>query len=440
MQSTPNARLHLFSMVLTASLMTLAAMIGLPNSAFAQNETVIHSFTGGNDGSYPIAGLALDAIGNLYGTTFQSGDTTNCGVGCGVAFELSPGSGGWTESVAHVFLGGIRDGGSPATGLVADAGGNLYGTTANGGPSGCGTVFELHPNANGSWNEKILHSFTCGTDGQVPYAGLITDSAGNLYGTTNGGGNYDQTCTGGCGVVFKLSHSPSGWKETVLHAFAAGKGGSNPSGNLVSDAAGNLYGTTTQGGIVGNCHPHSGCGVVFQLSRSSNWRETVLYSFSGGSDGGTPAAGLAFDSAGSLYGTTQWGRAFGCLPGSCGVVFELSPTSSGWNETTLYTFTGGADGGEPLAGVILDNEGNLYGTAEAGGNLNACNGYGCGVVFELSPGSAGWTETVLHSFDGLPDDGMFPLAGLIFDLVGDLYGTTSGGGAYGLGTVFEISR
>jgi uncharacterized repeat protein (TIGR03803 family) len=390
----------------------------------APSFVVLHSFAGPpTDGAHPYAGLLRDAGGNLYGTTAYGGAYHR-----GAAFELSPTG---TETVLQSFCG--ADGAYPYAGLIRDAAGNLYGTTNQGGAytgicaneGGCGVVFKLGP----AGIETVLHSFT-GANGIGPYAGLVQDAGGNLYGTAAVGG------TSGEGVVFKVS--PIG-TETILHSFTGGADGAFPAAGLVRDGAGNLYGTTAQGAESSrNCDFYSGtCGVVFKLSPTGT--ETVLHSFAGyPTDGGVPFAGLIRDAAGNLYGTTNTGGASStCTVGyglGCGVVFKLSPSGT---ETVLHSFTGGADGANPfLSGLVQDAAGNLYGTTAYGGATGTCNPpVGCGVVFKLS---AAGTETVLHSFTG-GADGAFPQAGLIQDAAGNLYGTASSGGPGGFGVVFRLT-
>jgi uncharacterized repeat protein (TIGR03803 family) len=393
--------------------------------------TVLHSFAESpTDGAHPEAGLTLDVAGNLYGTTLVGGpEPSACGtLGCGTVFKLTPTG---TETVLHSFAGGPTDGSESFSGLIRDTAGNLYGTLFSGGAHGSGVVFKLSP----SGAETVLHSFTGGADGGYPAAPLVQDAAGNLYGTTTGGGAVPGSAEGG--VVFELircASAPSGYDFKVLYSFT-GADGSYPTGALIRDSAGNLYGTTDVGGATSTCHPTHGCGVVFKLSPTGT--ETVLHSFAG-PDGANPfRAGLARDAAGNLYGTTQNGGAASsaCANsgfGTCGVVFKLSPAGT---ETVLHTFTGGADGANPLAGLVRDAAGNLYGTASDGGAACFDNAITCGVVFKLSPTGA---ETVLHTFTGGADGGQ-PEAGLIQDLTGNLYGTTVFGGAYGLGVVFKLT-
>lgn len=368
-------------------------------------ETVLYTFTGSSDGSYPQAGLVFDLKGNLYGTASSGGDTSgsNCTPfgGCGVVFELTPpsgGSGAWTETVIHTFT-GEPDGSLPYAGLIFDSlGKNLYGTTVGGGAYNFGTVFELSPppSGKGAWTEDVLYSFTGVIDGNNPFASLIFDPSGNLYGTAFGGSR-------GSGVAFELS-PPSGdtalWTENVLYNFAGAKDGGSPYGNLIFDSNGNLYSTAAIGGDThgSNCKTTGGCGVVFELTPpsdgSGSWTETVLYAFTDGTDGGYPEAGLIFES-GSLYGTAvDGGNTTGpnCSASSgCGVVFKLIPPSGGsksWTESVLYTFNGGTDGAFPYASLTSDLNGDLYSTAYGGGDLSGsnCAGIGgCGVAFELTP-------------------------------------------------------
>jgi len=340
------------------------------------------------------------------------------------------------EKVLHSFGHGT-DGQYPYAGLISDAAGNLYGTTVSGGTYGDGMVFELSPAEGGGWTEQVLYSFCAQTncpDGDSPYASLIFDDAGNLYGTTAGGGNYTAYCpTSGCGTVFKLSPAEGGWTETVLYSFGANGqyDGAWPEAGLIFDSAGNLYGTTVLGGTGSACGGPYACGTVFELTPTAGggWTEQVLHSFGNGTDGQYAYSGLIFDASGNLYGTTSTGGTDGN-----GTVFELTPTAGGgWTGTVLYSFCsqiGCADGSGPTAGLIFDAAGNLYGTTIYGGTYISCyNDYnGCGTVFELTPTAGGdWTEQVLHNF-GNGTDGYWLYGGLILDAAGNLYGTTADGG------------
>jgi uncharacterized repeat protein (TIGR03803 family) len=404
------------------------------------NEKVLHRFNdNGTDGWAPLSGLVIDAAGNLYGTTTSGGAYDPYGA----AFELSPTvGGGWSETVLHNFNDNGSDGWDPQSGLIFDAAGNLYGTTASGGTYNGGTVFELSPMPGGGWTEIVLYSFGNGMDGAGPgYGSLIFDAAGNLYGTTSTGGTFE--CPNlGCGTVFKLTPTVGGaWTETVLYDFHNGSDGHIPRASLIFDTAGNLYGTTEEGGT-GNCldgQTH-GCGTVFELTPTlgGEWTETVLHDFGSGTDGRNPIAGLIFDAAGNLYGTTLGGGAYT----NDGTVFELSPAGGGWTETVLHSFNEQGSGGYgPSTGPLLfDAAGNLYGTVGAGG------AYFGGTAFKLTPTVGGaWTDTVLYSF-GNGTDGNSPSTGLTFDAAGNLYGTTFYGGTYpcgqqlrGCGTVFELT-
>jgi uncharacterized repeat protein (TIGR03803 family) len=332
-------------------------------------ETVLHRFTGGKDGSTPSASLVRDNAGNLYGTAVSGGDLAcGSGSGCGVVFKLGSTGG---ETVLHKFTGGA-DGSFPNASLVRDNAGNLYSTAASGGDlacgsgSGCGVVFKLDITGR----ETVLHSFTGGKDGAFPAGpagGLVRDAAGNLYGTTQLGGDLACGNGKGCGVVFELDATG---RETVLHSFTGGADGSFPNASLVRDNAGNLYGTQLGAGGIG-----SGGGVVFKLGTTG--RETVLHSFTGGANGSFPNASLVRDNAGNLYGTTQVGGDLACGSGfGCGVVFKLGSTGV---ETVLHRFTGGKDGAFPMGGLVRDNAGNLYGTS---GPVPGVSG---GVVFKLTP-------------------------------------------------------
>jgi uncharacterized repeat protein (TIGR03803 family) len=359
----------------------------------AGRETVLYSFKGGTDGGSPFAGVIRDPAGNLYGTTLYGGIGVPCDGGCGVVFKLDTSS---HETALYAFT-GYDDGGAPDAGVIEDSAGNLYGTASTGNLANYGVVYKL----DSAGQQSVLYAFPFGTDGENPEGGVIRDSAGNIYGTTYQGG------TGGAGTVFKLD--PTG-RETVLHNFTGLGDGGYPQSNLILDSSGNLYGTARAG---------SGrAGVVFKVDTTGN--ETVLYSFTGGDDGRNPLGGVVFDSAGNLYGTTKAGGF-----ANAGTVFKLNPAGQ---ETVLYNFRGGADGHSPIAGVILDSAGNLYGTTSAGGAANA------GVVYMVSPAGQ---ETVLYSFTG-GADGSLPYAGVVRDAASNLFGTTLEGGAGGHGVVYEL--
>lgn len=383
--------------------------------ASAGTEKVLHEFAIA-DGENPYDGVIFDAAGNLYGTTFYGGSLLEAGV----VFKLAPAAGGrWTESAIYTFQGGA-DGSHPYSPLVFDAAGNLYGASYgaySGIGSGMGTVFKLTPNNDNSWSFTLLHSFTGGKDGAQPNASLVLDLAGDLYGTTHSGGKY------GAGIAFELTPTTAGqWKETVLHTFTGGQDGSAPFG-LTSDPDGNLYGVTTFGGME-SCS----CGVVFELSKTvSGWKETVLHSFAGEADGAFPQS-LVFIAAGNLYGAAESGGKTNYCYGGCGVVFELTPKVRG--ETVLREFNG-TDGVGPR-GLFFDNRnGNLYGSTYA-------SALGAGLIFRLVS-DHDWAETVLYDFNASFVNGSEPVGPLTIDQAGNVYGTTFLGGSSDVGVVFEVS-
>ncbi len=384
-----------------------------------------------------------------------------------------------TFKVLYNFTGG-PDGGYPVAGLTMDRGGNLYGTIGFGGANGHGAVFKLSHQGSG-WVFNLLYSFQAGYDGADPEARVILGPDGSLYGTTFYGGGYG--CSGGgCGTIFKLRPQPRAcltafcpWTETVLYRFSGGYDGSNPVGDLIFDQAGNLYGTTISGGMAG-CH--DGCGLVYELTPSNGfWAETVLYSFTGGNDGGGPNGGVIFDQRGNLYGVTSWGG-YGV-----GTVYELTPSVSGWVDETLFDFTG-EYGRLPVGSLVLDEFGDLYGVTQS--NIVG-GGFRPGTAYEIAKSNGGWvlktywafyfwyptaglnmdaagnlygtatgihqrdsygavfkftsdlkTLTSLHAFTG-GDDGEDPQCSVLIDAGGNLYGTTSAGGAYGYGVVWQIT-
>lgn len=336
-----------------------------PGSGGTWTETVLHTFGTGNDGKNPVVGMVRDQAGNLYGTTPIGGASNH-----GVVFELSPSSNGWTETILYAFTGGA-DGAMPYAIPILDQAGNLYGATSQGGSSNNGVVFKLTP-GSGGWTETVLYTFSGGGDGGWPIAPLTFDPAGNLYGTTSQGG------AGGWGNVFKLAPTSNGWVQSVLYAFTGADDGAQPQAPLVRDPFGSLYSTVPGGGS-------GSAGVVFRVrppasampSLSGAWDENVLYSFTGGNDGAGPNNGVIFDQAGNLDGVAPVAGS-----GGFGVVYQLMPGSTGWSQNVLYSFTGGADGGFPEAPVLLDSAGNIDGTTIAGGNVSGRNG--CGVAFQIS--------------------------------------------------------
>lgn len=430
-----------FSTIIIGILTVLTVTLILNSIAGAQVKyKTLYKFSsdGLYGGGYPRThGVILDAAGSLYGNEINGG-----GDGYGAVYGLTPNAdGSWTQHVLHTF--DWNDGSNPAGSLIFDADGSLYGTAIYGGGSqgcyfagDCGVVFKLSRNGDGSWTESVLHTFTGeGGDGSNPDGTLIFDAAGNLYGTSEWGG-------GGWGTVFELTPNSDGsWTYHTLFGFDNGSDGGYPwSDALVFDASGNLYGATAYGGNYG-CSPRgNGCyglGVVFELTPNAGgtWSEKVLHSFTAGEDGANPTGSLVLDASGNLYGTTFWGGAYN----GNGNVYKLTPNSDGtWTEHVLHQFTGGKDGGAPFGGVVLDAAGNLYGTTTVGGDLNYCNGAGCGVLFMLTPTpSGGWKGRVLHAFANMP--GAHPYSTVIFDAAGNRYGTTDGDGTKTFGTVYEIT-
>jgi uncharacterized repeat protein (TIGR03803 family) len=459
---------HLRSLIRTC-LVFVFVLSSISTASAKWKEQVLYSFQGGTDGATPTGGVVFDKSGNLYGATMDGG-ATNCSpmAACGTVYQLSPPTkkgGNWAETVLRVFQGkAFNDGEFPQGGVIADAAGNIYGTTAYGGTGGCvllgitggcGTVYEMSPpqNKGGAWTYTILYSFQGGNDGYLPNGDLVFDSAGNLYGATEFGGGKGTTCDPGyyqyCGTVFELSppkQKGGAWSEQVLHSFAGGTDGANPNGGLALGQKGWVYGTTYSGGDH-NCHygGEIGCGTAFELKppnrKSGVWMESIIHRFDrSSSDGDNPAAGLILDVHGNLYGTTLTGGP----SGGGGTVFRLTRPSKkarSWKEGILYGFNGTGGGLDVESPVIFDSTGNLYGTTlDSGGTYY-------GTVFRLRPPKqrgASWTSDLLYGFQAPPDGGQ-PAAGLVFDNEGSLYSTTTQGGSgsgcsfHGCGTVFEVS-
>jgi len=407
----------------------LLLALGIPTAYLAAQPpppalTTLYSFTGQDgDGALPYAALTLSSGGTLLGTTGYGGT-----YGDGTVFKLTPptGGGNWTEAVLHSFSG--KDGSFPYAGVIVNSKGVLFGTTTFGGAFGQGVVFQLAPPTapGGVWTETVLHSFM-GSDGAYPYAGLTVTASGTLYGTTELGGASN------AGTVFSLTPPPGPgktWTEAVLYSFTDGNDGGFPYGGLLRANNGVLYGTTNFGGANGVY------GTVFELappSGTGSWTESTLYSFTG-TGGGNPFGTLTMGASGSLYGTSAGG-----LGDGSGTVFKLQPpTSPGgtWTPSLLYTFKGSSDGDHPRGGVVVTPSGTSFGTTFAGGTGMAYLGYG--TVFELTPGAPGqpWTETVLYTFTG-GADGAYPNGALVATSNGLYYGTTLSGGT-GQGTVFSL--
>jgi uncharacterized repeat protein (TIGR03803 family) len=406
------------------SIVLALTMVLLPShSAEAQTYSVVYNFTGSSDGANPVAGVTVDRSGSLYGTTSAGGRK-----GFGTVYRLVHSGPNWLFYLVYTFEGltqNSTDGSAPYARVVIGPDGFLYGTTHSGGEGqgckalhGCGTVYTVRPKPGNiwvPWQETVLYSFGTNDGSNPDYGDLVFDQAGNLYGTTrNGGANLQ-------GAVYELSPNGANWMEKVLYSFAGQPDGATPLGGPVFDRAGNLYGTTYAGGT-------NGTGTVYQLKPSgSGWTENILHSFQTGSDGVAPTGGVNFDQPGNLYGATQTGGAAGG-----GTVFELTSLLGGsWSLSTLYGFLGTAFGGAYRT-VVMDAAGNLYGTTSSDG------AHPWGSVYKLTRSNGGWTYSSLHDFTGGADGGT-PYGSLVFDGSGNLYGTASAGGANGQGVVFEIT-
>ncbi|MBV9104107.1 MAG: hypothetical protein JO060_10990 [Candidatus Eremiobacteraeota bacterium] len=392
------------------------------SSSAAGNYAVVYDFTGQNDGSFAHTSVVFDTSGNAYATTVMGGAQ-----GCGTVDQFSPmPHSKWKETTLYTFICGV-DGKNPYGGVTIGPDGSLYGVTAAGGSSpctgdGCGVVYAVRGKG-----ETVLHDFT-GTngDGFGPGNAPVFDSAGNLYGSTPDGGRL------GFGIVYELSPKGLGWQEHIIHTFTGKKDGAVGSkGPLLIDASGNIYGVTEQGGNTG-CGG-SGCGVAFKMSLVAHkWTFKTLYVFSGAPNAQNPYGGLIMDHSGNLYGTTYYGGTGSCVsvPG-CGTVYELSPGKKGqYTERLLHSFMGGSDGSATTTTLLMDNAGNLYGTTSMGGRPT-CD---CGTAFELRAPS--WKESILHRF-GKNKDGSYPYYGFTA-FNGHLYSSTSAGGTFGQGTLFQI--
>jgi len=404
---------HLAPVARLLTLLMTGILLAAPtHMAAASKFRILHNFTTGDDGGVPVlfAALAIDRQGDLYGADLVGGTQQNCpgsdGSGCRVVFEMTRASGGkWSEKVLYSFP-SWKNAESP---LALDSQGDVYGCTEDYGP-----MFELTP-GTGQWTFNAIWQYGC----DYP-VGLILDDAGDLY------GNFGNDETGG---ISELSPSPDGWVYTDLYGWCQQQGcpdGVTPLAPFSWDAKGNLYGTTYSGG-----DPHCNCGVAFQVTPNGDgtWTYHVMHRFSYHKDGGDPYGSLTVDASGNAYGTTTHAG-----PYSNGNVFKLTPTKDGgWKLTVVFGFPNyKEDGLAPGGNLVLDKAGNLYGTAAS----SNCN-YTCGLIFKLSPQKNGeWKYSVLHNFSGT--DGDYP-NGLTADSQGNLYGTTSTGGKYGYGVVFEVT-
>ncbi len=399
----------------------VAALVAMIASvSWAAGYKKIYSFTGGLDGRDPATHVTFDSAGNAYGTTAAGGDFD-----WGTVFKLTPTDSGWLQTVLYSFAAG-NDGLSPHGGVTIGPDGSLYGTAVAGGNAGscagdgCGVVYQLKP-VGDLWFQTTIYNFKGGNDGWGPGSRVVFDAAGNLFGVTPNGGRRS------AGTIFMLSPTPNGtWVKKVIHNFTGGKDGATGSlGDLLFDAAGNIYGVTEQGGA-------NGVGTVYKLSPSPSgkWTFTVLYTFKGMPDGANPYGGLIWDSAGNLYGTTYFGGTVGM-----GTVFQLTPGPGGkWQENVLYSFLGDTDGSLPTSTLIFDTKGNLFGTTSAGGRPT-CD---CGTVFKLTLAGGAWKEKIVHFF-GKGFDAYAPNYGLTFDAAGNLYGASPAGGKSRKGAIFTFT-
>jgi len=417
-----NRKSGCWKLVFTSLLIVLLA-----GAAEAAKFTTFYSFQGGSDGADP-RDVVADKAGNLYGVTFNGGLYN-----AGTIFQLTQSGGVWTNTVLYNFCAKAlcADGQAPDSTLVLDKKGNLYGITLWGGKQtcqfGCGVVFGLHP-TKGGWQYKVLHQFDH-SSGYYPQARLTLDKAGNIYGTTSDADGL------GHGTVFALTLSHDHVVHKVVYAFTElGNDGSGPFAGVTFDQAGNLYGTTAYGG-------DHGAGTVYRITPSNGgWTHQTIYSFNNDRiDGQIPYSGVTLDAAGSVYGTTYTGGDYNnniCQDG-CGIVYQLTSSGETWDETVLYTFSGGADGAFPSTQLIFDKSGHIYGSASQGGNPSCDDGYGCGVVFELTQANGTWSETVLHHFSG-GKDGWGPGGDLFFGPKGVLVGSAGYGVPYNSGNLFWL--
>ncbi len=422
---TSRARLKFRVSLPVFTLVISCALAVAPPSTRAQTFQVLHNFTGGADGGGPMAGVTLDAGGNLYGTTQAGGYTGgSCSrYGCGVVYRLKHVGSDWTLTPLYSFH--DNDGNVPVARVVFGPDGSLFGTTYQGGDEENGVVFNLRPASTVCkevlcpWTETVIHYFTNNPDGCLPGLGDLTfDSAGNIYGTTEDCGEIAGIEYNG--TVFELTPSSGGWQESILYRIDEQGVGEYPLNSAILDSQGNLY-TTTE---YSDAPPPNEWGTVIQLVNSFGWTGSDIHVFTGGpSDGNTVYGGLVFDQAGNLYGDTFLGG-----ENNGGTVFAMSPSNGGWTFNVIYSFTGSG----PWASLTIDAAGNLYGTSTGSG------AYGYGNVFKLTPSNGGWTYTSLHDFTG-GSDGKLPVSVVSIDGNGNLYGTTSEGGADGKGVVWEIT-
>jgi len=401
-------RTNLWQPLLTTFLLTLTVLACA--SAHSQTFSVIHTFTGAGDGGTPYAGVTIRA-GILYGTSSVGG------AGDGTVYQTWKSGTDWFTLPISYFSSGGSD---PISRVVFGPDRHLYGTTQNGGPKQAGVVYDLTvpaticKTASCFWNENVVYEFRVPPDGNYPGNGdLVWDQAGNIYGTTLYGG------VNNAGTVFELTPSGNNWTESVIYSFS-GPDGYLPGSTIFVDKNGNLFGTTIYGGA-------NGLGTIFELQYDSQlgWTEKFLYSFQNGTDGSAPLSGLVSDSAGNLYGATIDGGINGG-----GTVFELSPSGNSWTFNTIYSLSGTPGPGCGPLDLTFDDKGNLYGATYCDGAYNAGN------VFKLTPSGNFWAYTSLYDFTG-GADGKFPISNVSIDGSGNLYGTASAGGS-GFGVIWMI--
>jgi uncharacterized protein YceK len=405
-----------------ALVLVVGLAVTFATTAQAQTETTLYSFTGASDGYAPFGGLLLNSSGNLYGTTFFGGTVSGACNGCGTVFQLTRNAGTWTFDTLHSFAGSPTDIDHPSGQMVFDRAGNIYGTAEEGGGSNNCCGGIFELSHSQSWAESLISIFHR-NNGQSPVG--LTYHERSLYGTTTFGRATQGNQTG-FGTVYQLSQKDGVWERSIIYAFTGESDGYEPNGWLAFDQQGNLYGSTPYGG--------NGSGDVYELGpTASEWDLNVIADVSSGS--------MIFDQSGNLYGSLPGGGSSNCL-GGCGSIVELQNTGTGWNVITLYEFADVTDGEEP-GSLVFDANGNLYGTTFLGGT-GTCQFFqfsGCGTVFKLTPGSSGWQKTTLYNFMG-GSDGEFPNgAPLVMDSSGNLYGGTVGGityGTAGYGTIYEI--
>jgi uncharacterized repeat protein (TIGR03803 family) len=377
-----------FRLIAGAAIFLLIALCG--SGVKASTTEVIYSFAGEDDGEYTDTDVAIDAAGNLYGTSVLGGE-----FGGGTVWQLSPVGDGWVHTVLYSFTGGA-DGGEPYKGVTLDAAGSLYGTAVTGGSGscegGCGVAYKLTKSGD-TWTQSVIHAFMGGEDGSGPGARVAVDNRGNVYGMTPTGGAL------GLGTIYQLHPRANGnYTFKVIHTFTGGADGSSGSAGKMVLRDGHLYGAATTGGAFGS-------GVVFELTPTQvgEWDFKTLYSFRGQPDAVFPYGALLFDRSGNIFGTTYYGGINGL-----GAVYQLAPRPTGeWRERVLYSFQAGSDGNSSISNLVSDAAGNLYGTTSEGG-------LGSGTIFKLTRQGGTWTESIPHSFQDSPD-GAFPYAGMVGD-------------------------